>query len=495
MIINKNNSLANRFIFFFSILICAAISANIYAIKAITPDQVSVQDNTIKFDKIMIQEMIDRAEPLIEEITGRKYKSKIDFRIINREALRLCVIKASLNGLRDWEKGMGEGMNKRRFENSAMKSSQFYIARHFKGNKILYVIPENISHAQNLYSIEDKDIDDFLFLIIAHEMVHAIDNQYYDLVSFLGNTENQDQNLARSAVIGGSASYVTSIIADRLNISKSILRHSLELDICIEDENDPVGKEYYNLYYIKGEELLRGMIDKKGLIEGYNSIFASPPASTRQLIFPEEYFDPPVLSSVEPAKILEKLVDKLPVKEGMPSDLLSLGTVALRVNLISDHINKEEAAEVVKNCLGGVSYLAFQNGFKPDFKSFIKYTLFKKGVNSGVVRVTIINFTDRESATKYDELMKIIQISKQDQSKSDTSYKLIKEEEKHREGFDMVRFSHFEDKRNGNDNSTMNTVGIIDGLYVSVEYTNIKDKTQKDLMDILDLIYTEKSKV
>ncbi len=241
-------------------------------------------------DKSRIRMMIEKATPLIEEITGRRFISEIDYRIIGRTALQKLLLKGELEGLKKWMSGMGEFMIKRRAESSSQEKSRFYIGRYFKQSQILYVVPDNIQNAIELYNINDDDLNDFLFIIIAHEMVHAIDNQHYDLSGLLMKTRTSEEYMALSAAIGGSAAYVTGIIAKRLNISEASLKNSLKLDICMmNDENNANKREVFNLYYIKGEEFLRTVMREKGVTAAYDAIFKSPPVLTRQVLFPEEY--------------------------------------------------------------------------------------------------------------------------------------------------------------------------------------------------------------
>lgn len=282
---NKKYNLLKTFTICLLILII-----NLFSSCSETTTEHVDQEENMRLNNKTIEAMMARAKPLIEEITGRKFKSKIDFRIISRKALRQNLMEKSLNRLEEAD-GIGKFINKVLAGLSARKCSQFYIGRYFRRDRILYVIPENISKARKLYKIEDKDLDDFLFIIIAHEMVHAIDNQYYNIPEIQDRIEDLEETLALNAVMGGSAAYVTSIIADKLIIPETSYKSSLKLDICLEDENNPSENEYYNLYYVKGAEFIRTIIKRKGVLAGYDSAFTSPPVSTRQILFPEEYFN------------------------------------------------------------------------------------------------------------------------------------------------------------------------------------------------------------
>jgi hypothetical protein len=221
-------------------LLKAFIKCLLILTLGITISGCKIVDSKNSIDEKTVDEIISRAKPIIEEITGRKYKSDIEYKIVSRNDFRNIFIENSLSaGPREYEKEIGEDIYKRQIEMSAQSRSQFYIARHLHRKKTIYIIQNNIIPIKELYEISDEDLLNFLFIVIAHEMLHALDHQYYDLAKMLQESKNLEDTYARGAVIGGSAAIVTKKIADRLNISKDIYKKSLMLDICMKDEDDP----------------------------------------------------------------------------------------------------------------------------------------------------------------------------------------------------------------------------------------------------------------
>lgn len=420
--------------------------------------------------------MIAKAAPLIEEITGRKYKSKIEFRIIDRETYRKTLLKKSMEGLSKDLGGMARDMIINRFRLDARKRSKLNISKHsYKQKHIINVIPENINEVKRIFKINDEELDDFLFIIIAHEMVHAIDNQYYDLDKLRHDRESNEAKFALNAVIAGNTAYVTKIIADRLNISETIFGKSLKLDICLLDNPKPVEKENYNLYYIKGAEFIRTMIKEKG-IAGYDSVFMSAPVSTRQIRFPEEYFNPPSLAVIDSKMLLERILEDLPVK-GMNSSVSTIGMAALRYSLlIHDGINKGDAINVADNLLNSARYYAYEK--EPETRTF---------------HISIHNFNDKESAVKYDRMMMALQEKRGEEYKNSPNFSLDikKEQDLNQEDFNFVRFRHIERKMNDQPRNSIEVIGITGAIRVKINSTNIEYVTEKDLMNILNLINAE----
>lgn len=65
-------------------------------------------------DEKSVNEIISKAKPVIEEITGRKFKSDVEYKIVSRNDFQNIYIENSLSiEPREWEKEMGEDILKR----------------------------------------------------------------------------------------------------------------------------------------------------------------------------------------------------------------------------------------------------------------------------------------------------------------------------------------------------------------------------------------------
>jgi hypothetical protein len=88
-------------------------------------------------------DFVEKAEPLIEEITGRKYdKSKTEYKIVTREELRKVIFEEELPGALRWARVWEKILIKRQLETSTQNRSQNYIVRYSNTKDILYIIPE-----------------------------------------------------------------------------------------------------------------------------------------------------------------------------------------------------------------------------------------------------------------------------------------------------------------------------------------------------------------
>jgi hypothetical protein len=78
-------------------------------------------------------------------------------------------------------------------------------------------------------------------------------------------------------------------------------------------------------------------------------VFMSPPVSSRQIYYPEEYLNPPAITGIDCKKLLETIKDKLPT-EGARSNINTLGTSTLQSALVTQGVDKAEAGEWQRGC-------------------------------------------------------------------------------------------------------------------------------------------------
>lgn len=442
----------------------------------IASNAVTVSD---KDYKILAKGIIEMAQPQIEEITGRKYKdSKLKYEIVTRDDLRKLLIEEELPGIKKRLQGIDEDTIRRQLEISTESRSKNYAARYSILKKILYVIPDNIAPVAVRSGVDKEEMEDFIFLLIAHEMVHSLDDQYYDFMKQLGNCTNTDQLSAFGAVIDGSAAYVTNKIAESRGISDKTYINASKASLTIQDETSGAGKQNFDMYILKGAEFIKTVIAKKGP-EGFTTAFTSPPASTRQVFFPEEYLNPTQISDINCNKLIESAKSNLNT-DGMQSQTTTIGTMILQASLASQGLNKDEAEALGNSLIDGAAYTAIKQAVKP-----------------GIVMVQILNFKDEDGAMKFDEASKLIQKSQEAQFKAklNTSYNVLKLDESIKEGFDFLRYKEIETKTDNESTNTKELTGITDNVYITIAYINSDEIVKEAMLDTMILIYDELKKM
>ena len=235
-----------------------------------------------------VNKIRDKARPMIEKITGRKYISIPEYQLTDQESLYKVMLQKNLKtysqDLLKYE-NIIKGV-----ESSTRLESESHIVRYSEQEKKLLIVPENINEARYLLKIKEEDMDDFLFLIIVKEMVHAMDDQHYGLDELLNGVKKSQEKIALYAAVEGYSAYVTEKISKELNIPETVYNLSLIHDLSAPSSTELENNKQYILYYVKGRDFIKAGIEKKGLAV-YDSILESPPVSTEQIKFPDKYFD------------------------------------------------------------------------------------------------------------------------------------------------------------------------------------------------------------
>jgi hypothetical protein len=136
---------------------------------------------------------------------------------------------------------------------------------------------------------------------LAHELSHALADQYFDLGKFMDETPaSDDENLAHTAVVEGQASWL--MIAYDLKVSGKDPVPTPDMLKGVADSSDDSMSEFpvlkaSPLYiqqsllfpYSEGTLFFAAVYNKEGK-KSFGAVFEEPPVDTAQIIHPERYF-------------------------------------------------------------------------------------------------------------------------------------------------------------------------------------------------------------
>jgi hypothetical protein len=439
----------------------------------------SAEESSPKINEAQVKAMIEKAEPLIEEITGMKFKQRIKFNLVKREVVRDVLAEELLPKFKNLLKGSNDDVIARQVETSAHVTSQLALGKYSLIKKEFLVVPDNVQSTIKMFAIRGEDFQDFVFLVVAHEMVHALDDQYFELQKNEIALDNTESMQAFGALVEGHAVYITNKIAERLKLSETANKLSTKSAAGIIDENNRIQQQLLYSTYVKGSEFVEAIINKKGLA-GIAEAFTSPPVSTRQIMNPEEYLTPSAAVAFDCAKLLEKVAGALPTA-GMQTQSTALGTMNLSAMLIANGISEKEANAVANDCLSGAAVIGTKQTLKPK-----------------VMTVIAMNFASKESAHKFLELSKKTDQSEEAQfnAKLNSSYTVVKEEELKLEGFDSVRYRIVGKKVNDVTIMEVGIEGLSGPFYVALACTNMQSEiTEEKIFEILTSMSKERLKM
>ena len=141
---------------------------------------------------------------------------------------------------------------------------------------------------------QDDELDTMGVIILAHEFIHALQDQHFDLHALLEEAEENwdwDADLALTALVEGDATlaetdYVVRFIdlADILDLDfAEIERLMTELE-----EFPEALQQELSFPYEAGADFASALFDEEGWVT-INNAFDAPPTTTEQILHPEKY--------------------------------------------------------------------------------------------------------------------------------------------------------------------------------------------------------------
>ena len=139
-------------------------------------------------------------------------------------------------------------------------------------------------------------------IVLAHETIHALQDQAFDLDKLQESAKNDDQSLAIQALIEGDAS-LGGVVYMQENIPGVELLAGAEEAGELESEALENAPDYIrqiaSFPYLQGETFVQNTYDTQGW-EGVDKLYEKPPKSSEQILHPERYSsgDAPIMTSL-----------------------------------------------------------------------------------------------------------------------------------------------------------------------------------------------------
>lgn len=181
--------------------------------------------------------------------------------------------------------------------------------------------------------------------VMAHELTHALDDQYFHLQKWQNAVRsNDDASLARDAVVEGSAvaAMLDYSLADLHTNVRSMpdIAPFIQTSMAAQMESDPnlakaplFIRDELLFPYLQGAEFTQQVLQRTAGWQDFKSVFQNPPTSTQQILHPDLYF----------AKLQPETVTLPHLKSAMPR-----GYVRLDENVVGEFA----LGEVLKQFLG-----------------------------------------------------------------------------------------------------------------------------------------------
>jgi hypothetical protein len=137
----------------------------------------------------------------------------------------------------------------------------------------------------------DTDLTAINQVTFAHETVHALQDQHFDLQGTWRSAGTFDQTLAIQALIEGDASLAeTDYMLANSDLALAYLRELYlgDRDSSVRDETPPILLAPLTFPYSQGQRFVQALCVEGGW-DQVNAAYASPPATTEQVMHPDKY--------------------------------------------------------------------------------------------------------------------------------------------------------------------------------------------------------------
>lgn len=142
-----------------------------------------------------------------------------------------------------------------------------------------------------LYLVSDSGFTPLVEMTMAHEFVHALQDQYYDLEVLRPLDMEADQAAAITALIEGDAELGSTLYAlqvmDPADL-QALIAESEKFSTDLIESVPAYIRESLYFPYVEGSEFV-GRLYQSGGYESVDEAYAEPPTSTEQILHPEKY--------------------------------------------------------------------------------------------------------------------------------------------------------------------------------------------------------------
>jgi len=223
--------------------------------------------------------------------------------------------------------------------------------------------------------------------VMAHELTHALDDQYFHLRKWQKAVRsNDDASLARDAVIEGSAlaAMMDYTLTDMHTSVRELPDIAPFIESSVADQMDkdpnlakapPFVRDELLFPYLEGAKFTQKVLKATGNWADFREVFKSPPASTQQILHPDMYFQ----------KVAPERVSLPRLKSDMPRGY---------VQLDEDVVGEFALGEVLKQFLGSGDAELYAPMWRGD-----QYVLFENKDTKQTILVVLLAL-DSESNTR-----------------------------------------------------------------------------------------------
>lgn len=325
----------------------------------------------------------------VESIACKSLKFKPSLKFIGRRELAAILQEEITEQLESLSGSMAPEVIENQARQIAACMTPVMLAKYGFRDKTLYLLPRNFEPLFNLLDIDSKQIDPVLTLIIAHETVHALQDQHYGILETACAAKSQEAMMAFNSVIEGHAVLIAEKVGSARNLAEAIIATSRMFsagaiqfdDPALEILNKMLSTQYESIY-LGGRNFMAYHYDRSGA-ESLWAFIDNPPDNTSVIMRPENY---------------------TPERKARPD----YGSIFKKLDLGMDMQNVQMRNEELGLMNLNAAYANMEQAMREKILQAIKYAHTMVAVNEKdkqVFNITMMMFDNSQSASSAVELL------------------------------------------------------------------------------------------
>ncbi len=257
-----------------------------------------------RFTEAEIRAFVAEVVPHVERVMGRKFKRIPPLVIDDTEEVARILAADMEPQLRRENPALGDEAIARSALAAARRFAPDLLGKYGVKAQKLGLLPKGLDDTLEEHHIDPKHAAGILKTLLAHELTHALQAQYVDLLGLFASAKTDDAQVASTAVIEGQAMFVQEQVGDALELGAAARQYSRIFSSETQDFPDPAHRTALarqEFTYIEGKRFAEWHY-KNGGAERLWAILARPPAVTAMIARPATYSPvPPARPDLGPA--------------------------------------------------------------------------------------------------------------------------------------------------------------------------------------------------
>lgn len=266
-----------------------------------------------------VEWMVREVAPLVEQVTGRRFLSLPEVVMADPARIAEVVYQEQIHLLRGAD-GVADAEAVESARRTAVDLSGAFAGKYGFLDHRLYVSIAGIEDSLALEGGQAWMLRPMVRVVVAHELAHALQDQYTDLEALVRAADGGDAIMAINCAVEGHAVWVHEQVgaAAGLDVAVDLMRRLLGYDLPVRRRMDP--DDFYHTYvYGLGRDFIAYQAEKGGT-ERVWEVLADPPVATSMIVKPATWDDP--VGTVDPdvRRVMRNASKRLAGKGWQPDD-------------------------------------------------------------------------------------------------------------------------------------------------------------------------------